>query len=42
MTAASLVLGLAVAWFAAGIGGRHRDGDTVPSLAFRSPSIKIS
>lgn len=41
MTAASLVLGLAVAWFAAGFGGRHRDSDTMPSLAWRYPSIKV-
>ena len=33
MAAASLALGFAAAWFAAGAGGRHRDGDTVPSLA---------
>jgi hypothetical protein len=39
MTATSLVIGLLAAWFAAGIGGRHRDGDIAPSLAFRSPHL---
>jgi hypothetical protein len=32
MTAASLILGLAAAWFAAVTGGRHRDGETAPSM----------
>lgn len=41
MTAVSLVLGLAAAWFAACVGGRHRDGDTVPSLAWRQPTISV-
>lgn len=43
MAAASLVLGLAAAWFAAGVGGRHRDGETVPSLnaALRAPRITV-
>jgi len=41
MTAASLVLGLTVAWFAAGVGGRHRDSDTVPSLLWQHPTVKL-
>lgn len=43
MAAASLLLGLAAAWFAAGIGGRHRDGETVPSLttSLRRPTISM-
>jgi hypothetical protein len=32
MTAASLAAGAAAAWFAAGIGGRHRDGAISPPL----------
>jgi hypothetical protein len=32
MTAASLLAGAAAAWFAAGLGGRHRDADTVPNF----------
>jgi hypothetical protein len=32
VTAASLLLGAAAAWFAACLGGRHRDGDRVPSF----------
>jgi hypothetical protein len=32
MTAAALLLGAAASWFAACIGGRHRDGNTAPSL----------
>lgn len=32
MTAASLLAGAVVAWFAAGLGGRHREGDTVHSF----------
>jgi hypothetical protein len=35
MTAVSLILGFAAAWFAACAGGRHRDGDTVPSMTWR-------
>jgi hypothetical protein len=31
MTAAALLLGAAAAWYAAGLGGRHRDGDIAPS-----------
>jgi hypothetical protein len=43
MAAASLALGLAVAWFAACAGGRHRDGETVPSLtaSLRAPRISV-
>jgi hypothetical protein len=32
MAAAAALLGAAVAWFAACAGGRHRDGESVPSL----------
>jgi len=32
MTAASLAAGAAAAWFAAGIGGRHRDRASAPPL----------
>jgi len=32
MTAASLAAGAAAAWFAAGIGGRHRDRAIAPPL----------
>jgi hypothetical protein len=32
MTAASLLAGAAAAWFAAGLGGRHREATTVPSF----------
>ncbi len=32
MTGAAALLGAAVAWFAAGVGGRHRDGATAPSM----------
>jgi hypothetical protein len=37
MTGASLLVGAAAAWLAAGLGGRHRDGDVVPSLWIHSP-----
>ena len=33
MTAAALLIGAVVAWFAACAGGRHRDSGTVPALA---------
>jgi hypothetical protein len=32
MTAASLLAGAAVAWYAAGFGGRHRDGEAMPAF----------
>ena len=32
MAGAAALLGAAVAWFAAGAGGRHRDGTTAPSM----------
>jgi hypothetical protein len=41
MTAASLMIGAAAAWFAAETGGRHRDGGQVPSLMFRRPRMKV-
>ena len=42
MTAASLLLGAAVAWFAAGLGGRHRDGDTVPSFRISRTAMPMA
>ena len=36
MAAASFLAGAAVAWFAAGFGGRHRDGEAVPRLLAQS------
>jgi hypothetical protein len=41
MTAASLMIGAAAAWFAAETGGRHRDGGQVPNLMFRRPRMKV-
>lgn len=41
MTAASILIGAAAAWFAAETGGRHRDGGEVPSLMFRRPRMKV-
>jgi hypothetical protein len=41
MSAASLLIGAAAAWFAAEAGGRHRDGEEVPSLLFRRPRMKV-
>lgn len=37
LTAVSLAVGLAVAWAAAGIGGRHRDSDVAPALRWGPP-----
>jgi hypothetical protein len=37
MTAASLALGAAAAWFAAGVGGRHRDQAIAPPLRWTWP-----
>jgi hypothetical protein len=34
MTGAAALLGAAVAWFAAGAGGRHRDGTSTPSMTW--------
>jgi hypothetical protein len=41
LTAASLAVGLAVAWVAAGVGGRHRDGDVAPSLNWGRPTLTL-
>lgn len=41
MTAASLLIGAVIAWAAACAGGRHRDGDTVPSLNWRMPTLTL-
>ena len=43
IAAAATLLGLAAAWFAAGIGGRHRDGETIPSMstALRRPTVTM-
>jgi hypothetical protein len=37
MTAAALALGAAAAWFAAGVGGRHRDQAISPPLRWTWP-----
>jgi hypothetical protein len=37
--AASMLLGAAAAWFAAGVGGRHRDAGTVPNLWVNRPAV---
>jgi hypothetical protein len=37
MTGASLLAGAAVAWFAGGLGGRHRESDFVPGFLTASP-----
>jgi hypothetical protein len=42
MAAASLLCGAAAAWFAAGLGGRHRDGDTVPSFWVNRPAMPMA
>ena len=36
MAAASLLAGAAVAWYAAGFGGRHRDGEAMPAFWLQS------
>ena len=40
MAAASLLAGAAVAWFAAGFGGRHRDGEAVPAFWLNRPECR--
>jgi hypothetical protein len=40
--AASMLLGAAAAWFAACLGGQHRDGGTVPSLWFNRPAVPVT
>jgi hypothetical protein len=40
--AASMLLGAAAAWFAAGVGGRHRDTGTVPSLWMNRPASSVT
>jgi hypothetical protein len=37
--AASMLLGAAAAWFAAAVGGRHRDAGTVPNLWVNRPAV---
>ncbi len=41
MAGAAALLGAAIAWFAAGVGGRHRDGASAPSMMWgiRGPRI---
>jgi hypothetical protein len=41
MAAASLLAGAAVAWFAAGFGGRHRDGEAVPAFWLNRPGVPV-
>ena len=41
MAAASLLAGAAVAWFAAGFGGRHRDGEAVPAFWLNRPGMPV-
>jgi hypothetical protein len=36
MTAASLLAGAAITWYAAGFGGRHRDGEAMPAFWLQS------
>ena len=40
MTAASLLAGAAVAWYVAGLGGRHRDGEAIPAFWLNRPRIR--
>jgi hypothetical protein len=42
MAAASLLCGAAAAWFAAELGGRHRDGGTVPSFWINRPAMPMA
>jgi hypothetical protein len=41
MTAASLLAGAAVAWYAAGFGGRHRDGEAMPAFWLNRPGVPV-
>jgi hypothetical protein len=41
MAAASLLAGAAVAWFAAGFGGRHRDGEAIPAFWLNRPGLPV-
>jgi hypothetical protein len=43
MIAAATLLGALAAWFAAGVGGRQRDGveDVWPEAAWRTPSVRV-
>jgi hypothetical protein len=34
MAGAAALLGAVAAWFAAGVGGRHRDSEAVPALVW--------
>jgi hypothetical protein len=38
--AAALAAAAAAAWFAAGIGGKHRDNEFAPPLRFGSPAVR--
>jgi hypothetical protein len=40
MAAASLLAGAAVAWYAAGFGGRHRDGEAMPAFWLNRPGVR--
>jgi hypothetical protein len=41
MAAASLLAGAAVAWYAAGFGGRHRDGEAMPAFWLNRPGRAV-
>ena len=41
MAAASLLAGAAVAWYAAGFGGRHRDGEAMPAFWLNRPGVPV-
>ena len=41
MAAASLLVGAAVAWYAAGFGGRHRDGEAIPAFWLNRPGVPV-
>jgi hypothetical protein len=41
MAAASLLAGAAVAWYAAGFGGRHRDGEAIPAFWLNRPGVPV-
>jgi hypothetical protein len=42
MTGAAALLGAAAAWFAAGVGGRHHDSQTAPTMIWRSRRVTIT
>ena len=36
-----LLAGAAVAWYAAGFGGRHRDGEAIPAFWLNRPGVPV-